>query len=339
MQSSNEQKANALSGQLEYHFQKIETIREFNPDLAKRIEDFTLVLQAKNFTGVFDVDDDVYHNGVGISQSRFNYLKKSAFTYHYKTYVDIKSNLVRKAHFVTGDFIHRILLEKGTIKDKFCSEAGALAVAWLAKPDAINIRATKGFKNEIASLRELGFEPIDPALFDSAYMLENIFKDNELLNGLMTDSIKEKVVYSICPKTGLLRKAKVDILKEFKEFIYIGDLKSTMDIDSEKFDKSIQNYGYHIQGAYYEENIKDVFKKPVKQHLIPLIEKEPPFEVDLKFIDDASMRVGLRYCDKYLKQLAECYANRDFPRREIKVTSCGIPAWKMKDELIELNEY
>ena len=62
----------ALDGQLKLHWDKVELIREFNPDLAQRITEFTNVLVDNDFKGVFSVDDDVYHNGIGISQSRFS---------------------------------------------------------------------------------------------------------------------------------------------------------------------------------------------------------------------------------------------------------------------------
>lgn len=326
----------AMQGQLDLHFKKIQDIRLFNPDLAERIEKFTNVLIENNFKGVFDVDDDVYHNGAGIAQSRFNYLKKSTNKYHYNTYVNLEANLNRKRHFSEGDFIHRTLLEKGTVKGKFCDEAIALEIAWLAKPDAKKIRSTTAFKDQIKKLRDMGLEPIKKELFQSAHILEREFQNNPELKELMADSLKEKAVYSLCPVTGLIRKAKVDILKTFETFAYIGDLKSTRSIDEDKFDRSILDYNYHVQGAYYKEVVQDALGIQVKQHLIPLIENEAPFEIDLKFIDEPSMSLGKRDMLKYMKQLAKCYSENNFPRRKITLKSCGIPEWKLAKELLEM---
>src|SRR5690606_15710084 len=103
-----------------------------------------------------------------------------------------------------------------------------------------------------------------------------------------------------------------------------------------KFDWSISNYGYHVQGAYYEDNVSLTTKKEVEEHLILLVENDAPFECKLKLMDDTSLSLGKRDYLKYLHILAKCYEAESFPRKPLEVQMCGLPETKLKDALIEL---
>lgn len=331
------QQLDALKGQLELHLQKIDDIEKINPDLARRIEEFTITLQENNYCGVFDVEDDVYHNGLGISQSRFSYLDKSPFNYHRNTYKNLKKRLKRSRVFTDGDYIHRVLLEKDTVDDRFFDESIAYNLALEVKPDLKNVRASKVYKDKVAEYALEGKEPVTSELIAEMKEIEEFIKEEKTLSNIFKDSIKEKCVYCICPHTGLVRKSKVDLMKVYSDFVYIFDVKSSADISEGKFDWSVYNYKYHVQGAYYEDIVRDALQKPVKEHLLILIEKQEPYEIDVKFIDEPSMDIGKKEYMKYLKMLAECYSKKEFPRRPITMDSCGIPASRMNDELIELN--
>lgn len=331
----------ALDGQLKLHWEKVERIKDFNPELAQRITDFTHLLIDNNFKGIFSIDDDVYHNGIGISQSRFSYLKKSPSFYFYKTYKSIQSNLKRPRHFTEGDFIHRIVLEKETVKNLFVSEASALRFARMAKPEAKNIRSTKEYKQKVAEYKLDGYEVIREDLFDDIHILEEYIQEEPLLKNMLDNGISEKAAYCICPNTGLLRKGKGDfIIPAGQDTIDLMDLKSSRNIEPDKFEWSIFNYGYNTQGAYYTDLFQDATGKKVRNYLLFTAEKEAPFECDLGFIDDPSLEAGRTGAkngyQKFMAILAECYKAEMFPRNKLEIRAYGIPSSKMNDELLHL---
>ena len=331
----------ALQGQLKLHWQKVELIREFNPGLAKRITEFTNILIEHDFKGVFDVDDDVYHNGIGISQSRFQYLKKSPFFYFYKTYKAIQSNLKRPRHFQEGDFIHRIVLEKETVDNLFKSDGPILRYAWEVKPESKNIRATKEYKQKVAEHQLNGFEVIRGELFDEIHILEDYIQSEPILKNILDNGLSEKAFFSICPHTGLLRKGKTDfIIPAENGMVSILDLKSSRNIEPDKFEWSVYNYGYNTQGAYYCDGLSDAIDKKIKDYLMFTVEKEAPFECDLGFIDEPSLEAGRTGAKngymKFMAILAECYKAELFPRNKLEIKAYGIPTSKMNDELLDI---
>lgn len=328
----------ALEGQLELHWQKVEDIRKFNFDLAERITEFTNTLIENGFKGAYDVDDDVYHNGIGISQSRFQMLKKSPFNYYYHTYKNINKKSERPRHFVDGDFIHRVFLERSTVEELFVSEDPILRLAYEVKPDALNIRATKTYKEKVAEVRLMGKEVIKGGLYEDMYIFEEYIKTEPIIKNVFDNGIPEKAFYSLCPETGLLRKAKIDFLiPSDGGMVSILDLKSTANIDPDKFEWSIFNYNYNTQGAYYTDVVEDCIGKTVKDYIMFTVEKGAPFEFDLGFIDDPSLeagRTGLKNgYKKFLKELAGYYEKREFPRNKLEIKAYGIPTIKMNDEL------
>lgn len=338
LKMANEQQLRTSEGQLKLHYAKIEKIALFNKDLAMRIEHFTNTLIENDFSGIFDVDDDVYHAGLGISQSRFSHLKVSPADYYYNTYENLDSVADRKSCYVEGDFIHRIVLEKGTVKDKFRDEFQLMDKILCLRPELKNVRACKEYKEERQNLRDQGIELIKEGLFKNAHMIEEMFNENEILKSITQNALKEKCIYSLCKETGLIRKSKVDILTEFPDYIYMSDLKSSISLDDDKIDRSCDDYGYNVQSAYYEDIVKDVTGKPVKKNLLIFVSKSAPFEIKIKFIDDTSMTVGQKRYKKHLNKLAECYASGEFPRNEITISACGIPAYRMTSALVEIGE-
>ena len=332
----------ALQGQLKLHWEKVELIREFNSSLAERITDFTNRLIDCNFKGVFSVYDDVYHNGLGISQSRFSYLEKSPATYYHRTYIAVKTNLKRPKHFVEGDFIHRIVLEKDTIENMFVSEAAALRLAWTAKPDSKNIRATKEYKQKVAEYKLDGKEVIREDLFDEIHLFEKFIQEEPVIRNILDNGVSEKAIYCICPETGLIRKGKTDfILPAENDMISLLDLKSTRDIAQDSVEKSIDNYRYHTQAAYYIDLAQDAIGKKVKDYLLLVVEKEAPFECDLGFIVDEVIDGAGRHghnsgYKKFMRTLAKCYESGEFNRNKLVIKPYGIPQYAMNGEVLNI---
>lgn len=326
----------ALQAQLNLHEKKVEKIKTVNPDLAERINAFTQVLIENNFTGVFSVDDDVYHAGLGLSQSSMRNIEKSPFHFYYNEYLQPNEIKARPKHFKEGDFIHRLLLEKETVANLFVSEEPIFRLVLEAKPDTKNVRATKIYKDQVAYYEAQGKEVISSELFEQAHLLESYISEQPLLANIMSNGIAEKACYCICPHSGLIRRGKPDfLLPNDNGNFHNVDLKTTSQ-DSERFEWSVYNYHYHTQGAYYKETIALATGKKVDEHILMVIDKKPPFDIEMRFIDMPSLEIGQRNYMKWLLQLKECFEAGLFPRKTVEISSVGIPEFKMQNELIEL---
>lgn len=63
-------------------------------------------------------------------------------------------------------------------------------------------------------------------------------------------------------------KVKVDWLIELPDKIINCDLKTITAIDDRTILRNIKDFGYHIQGAFYDNVISDNFSKPVETYLL-----------------------------------------------------------------------
>ena len=86
-------------------------------------------------------------------------------------------------------------------------------------------------------------------------------------------------------------KVRLDILTEIGGQPIIVDLKTTADASTDGFMRSAVRLGYHFQAAMYSEGYeKNYGKKPL--FVFVVIEKEPPFSVNILQADEAFVSHG-----------------------------------------------
>lgn len=71
----------------------------------------------------------------------------------------------------------------------------------------------------------------------------------------------------------------------------VVDVKTTQDASPDGFTRSIANFGYHIQAAFYSDVLQSL-GKPVNKFLFVAIETKEPFMVGLFTLDDVGMDFG-----------------------------------------------
>jgi hypothetical protein len=109
-----------------------------------------------------------------------------------------------------------------------------------------------------------------------------------------------------------------------------ADVKTTRSVQPEDFEKSLYDFGYHSQNAFYRRGW-NVLGLPDVRSVIIAIENTPPYSVATFEIDDDTKAIADGIVNAWLIEWAECEKSGKWPRRVADApTPIGLPGWVKK---------
>ena len=237
--------------------------------------------------GIYEIENEDYHNSEGLSRSALLTFKKSPLHYwsQYKR-DDIKSE-EDTAALTLGNAVHCYILQP----EKFNQYYHVVD-----KPDC---RTTKG-KEEWANINAThGHKIILPAkVFNEVEKMGQAFKNHELANKFINGAQFEKSIFWKDHVTGILCKTRPDIWLPN----IIADIKTTVDASERAFQRDMAKYGYHIQAAMVQDGIYHATDKWIETFVFIAIEKDDPYAIGIYELDNDSIEKGR---EEYKKLLSD----------------------------------
>ena len=129
-------------------------------------------------------------------------------------------------------------------------------------------------------------------------------------------------------ETGLLCKARLDMLRPTWQMI--GDLKTTQNASKAEFERSLGDWGYHRQAAFYLDGARVLGLDVPHFGLIP-IEKKPPYGVATYVVDDSAVEAGRTEIRAALRAYAQCKSTGDWWGYASQWELIGIRSWQAKE--------
>lgn len=105
------------------------------------------------------------------------------------------------------------------------------------------------------------------------------------------------------------------------------DLKTTEDASPRGFARSIANYGYHRQAAFYLDGVEAVTGVRPEAFVFVAVEKTAPYVVGVYALDIDSIELGRRSIRRDLEALAKCRATNKWPGYCDAIEMISAPAW------------
>jgi hypothetical protein len=141
----------------------------------------------------------------------------------------------------------------------------------------------------------------------------------------------ERGKYEVCivwrdARTGLLCKARLDYYHDTENVIV--DLKSTIDASYDGFAKSIFNFDYYQQAAWYCDGIKTL-KGDTPSFVFLAVEKKPPYACAAYEAADEMLIAGRKTYRKALALYQECMATNHWPGYPDRVEIITMPQWAL----------
>jgi hypothetical protein len=223
--------------------------------------------------------------------------------------------------------VHKDVYDVGTVAHRLTLGAGAEIVEvqaddWRSKA-AKDARATARDGGRVALLTAALRECEDMAIAVHA----DRFAGALLAPGT---GVPERSVFWADPVAGVNRRAMFDWLPDGPGRPIGVDLKTTPSAAPKHIRKSIVDYGYHQQAAWYLDGMRAVgFEDPA--FLFVFVEKTPPYLVTVVELDDAALREGDYRNAQAMEDWAECKATGEWPGYTNDIVLIGLPQWAITD--------
>lgn len=265
--------------------------------------------------GILNMPNEDYHDSAGIGNSGLGLVARSPA--HYNFAPDKETTRA----MAIGSAIHCSLLEP----EKFAEEYMLLS--------EVKDRRGAPYKDAVKAHGN-GDKVLTAKEVDQVKgMQDSVYAQSNAKALLETAGTREVAIYTKDPETGVIVKIKIDILTESRRII---DLKKTTDSRPEPFGKSVFNYRYHVQAAFYSDVFQWATGDKLETYGILAVEQEMPHAVMLYVIDDEALAMGRALYRKALNTYAKCVESKEWPAYSAKPQIISLPPWGLKQNEIEL---
>ena len=102
------------------------------------------------------------------------------------------------------------------------------------------------------------------------------------------------------------------------------DIKTTRDANPKEFEKSILDFGYHIQAALYLQAAKEL-GLAISRFIFVAVEKTPPFSVTVHELPEEYIRYGMKCVDEAVDRYKYCREKNTWPGYEDVIYRPSLP--------------
>lgn len=271
--------------------------------------------------GVYEIDEDLYHAGPGHSSTDHRKYMKSGLAY--KWYKDGPKSDTEAMAF--GRLVHTSVLEYDQLEARF-----------VVKP--ADLGKGTGGRKKAAEWKEQNKDRtiINADQAAAGNEMNRSVCDNPKFMNMLKAGHPELAAYAVDPVSGVLLKAKGDLVVFEKGLII--DVKTCTDARPEQFSRKINEFGYHIQAAYY----LDIFTLATGiefNHFVMMAMEyqgradapKGPFDSRLFFLQPESIEKGRSIYREYLQPFSEDLAKDQWTGYPKDIEPLNIPKWALNN--------
>lgn len=165
-----------------------------------------------------------------------------------------------------------------------------------------------------ALMTETGGEHIDEDDLQAVYAILAKLSLHVKAASFRIKAVTEQSYFWIDEDTGITCRIRCDMLvvDEHGQIVAIVDLKTTTDASKEEFKRSICNFGYDVQSAFYTDAVKRAIGREVPFYFLT-VESAAPHGVALYRMGERSIEIGRSKYRMALQLLQWCRENKSFP--------------------------
>lgn len=280
------------------------------------------------YAGISNAD---YHGGAGISKSGLDLVARSPLHY-WQAYLNPDREPREETPAMRlGTAIHTAMLEPERFADEYVivpadaprrptsvqlnaknpSDATLQAIAWWDSFDIAaqgkTIISADDYETCAAISRRLHAHPAAAVLLRQA------------------GALFEASAYWEDPDTGVLCRCRPDVL--LPNGAAVVDVKSTTDASADAFRRSVANYDYHVQAAFYLDGITRATGTAPGAFVFAAFETSAPHAVAFYNADATMLDIGRREYKRRLRRYAQCLASGTWPGYADTIQNLQLPPW------------
>lgn len=266
---------------------------------------------------VHGLSNEAYHAGAGLSVSGAKRLLKTPYHFHALAGPHGAPASEPTAAMVNGTLVHCALLEPELFD-----------VRYAVGPEVAS-RAVKEWKAFVAA--NPGREPITPLQRDRAYAQAAALRALPDVGKLLRRGHAESSAYWVDPATGVHCKCRPDFAAHgwgaAGAAVILVDVKTTSDASPEGFAKSVVNYAYHMQAAWYCEGYALATGCTVLGMVFAAVESEYPHAAAAYTLDAQAVELGAKLNHRARTVYAKCSTSGEWPSYPNEVIELSLPRW------------
>jgi hypothetical protein len=261
-----------------------------------------------------DIGD--YHRHSAVSKSHLDQVARSPLHY-WARYVDPnRVDLEPTAAMAIGSAVHTHVLELPEWDQRY-----------ITAPEGIN-RRTKAGKEAWAAFEAESTGRIVLSRADAELVMrmgQAVYGHPAAAFLLQRPGLAEQTYLWTDEATGLECKCRPDWMTTDGQLIV--DLKTTEDASPAGFRKSVANFRYHVQAAWYLDGIERATGKRPDQFIFICVEKKPPHAVAAYAASAEMVAAGAITAEADLARLALCKEAGDWPGYSNQIEVIDLPSW------------
>jgi hypothetical protein len=268
--------------------------------------------------GVYDIPEDDYHadpvQGGSLSSTGARRLLPPSCPAKYRWATDNPPQ--HRRVFDIGRAAHKLVLGEG---------------ADLVVIDAVNYRTAPARAAQETAYTE-GHIPLLTQEYEMVTAMAGALRADPTAGALfsMDRGRPEQSLIWEDTRTGVMRRARIDWLPDPARpgRMLVGDYKTCRSAAPAAFSKSMYEYGYHQQGAWYLDGVIALgLAGEDAVFLFVAQEKTPPYLVQVYEVDALALRAARDLNAAALDVYAQCSAQGHWPGYSDEVERVGLPPW------------
>ena len=252
-----------------------------------------------------------YHAHPAISASDFRLLEESPLHLENKHLFKLEGKQLD-----IGSLVHKMVLEPDTLLDEFAPET--FEGCDLNKNTTVYKKAKAAWLETVKNKTVVS--KADWELAEK--MATNV---RAIAAPLLTAGVAEESFFAQDDEFGIERKCRPDYYRE--NIGLVIDLKTTSDGSDRAFEKSLYDYRYHRQAAYYIDTLELAGHK-AERFVFITVETKPPFMVRIREIDPIAIMLGR---ENYRRLLTDYKRYKKTGYASV-VHEITLPEWAIKKE-------
>ena len=204
--------------------------------------------------------------------------------------------------------------------------------------DSVAVRMPVGLKKTTKEGKAFVAENRGKILLNStdAYCLDQMMLsllEHPVSSGLIKGELpgkSEQSFFATEPETGLEVKCRPDFM--LNDGSLIIDLKTTTDASPKGFQKSLVNFRYYVQAAWYLDVVELATGKRPDGCLFVAGEKQRPFSTGVYVADEEMIKIGREHAMEDLRNIAKWKAEDVYPGYSDRAEMISLPKWMLPKE-------
>ena len=204
--------------------------------------------------------------------------------------------------------------------------------------DSVAVRMPEGLKKTTKEGKAFVAEHADKIILNSAdgYALDQMMlslREHPVSSALVKGELPGKSEQSFFCKddeTGLELKCRPDFM--LNDGSMIIDLKTTLDASPKGFQRSMVNYRYYVQAAWYLDVVEKATGRRPDAFLFVAVEKNRPYNTAVYCADEQMIQVGREHARRDLEKIAKWESTGIYEGYSDRAEMISLPKWMLPKE-------